>query len=254
MDPLLAILLFGVVVFLTHMLEGVTGFGCTVLALPFAAALLGLHTAVPVLVVLGWLLAIYIVARSWRHIQWKPFLFIVLHAAIGLPIGMLLFDKLPETGLKALLATFMVGVGFRGFVKTWRAGHKLLVAKDTRSVWMRLVLLTGGVIHGAFGTGGPFVVIYAGRALPDKSLFRVTLCLLWTVLNTILIVKWTVIGGVWNPQIMKAITAALPFLVAGIAVGDWLHHRVNERLFRMMVYGVLFLAGTAVFYGLVMGK
>ncbi len=247
MNPLFVILLFGVVVFFTHMLEGITGFGCTVLALPFAAILLGLHTAVPALVVLGWLLSVYIVVTSRKHIQWKQFFFIVVHAAIGLPVEMILFDKLPENALKTLLAVFMVGVGLRGFIKTWRSGHTVAPAQDTRSVWMRLVLLVGGIIHGAFGTGGPFVVIYAGRALPDKSLFRVTLCLLWTVLNTILIVKWTVTGGIWNTQVTKAIMIALPFLVAGMLMGDWLHHRVNERRFRLTVYGVLFLSGITVF-------
>ena len=250
MDPMTAIVLFGVVVFITHMLEGITGFGCTVLALPFAAMLLGLHTAVPSLVVLAWLLAIYIIITSRQHIQWNQFFFIVIHAAIGLPIGMILFDKLPEAALKTLLGVFMVGVGIRGFIKTWRAGHEIAPAHDSRSIWMRLVLLTGGIIHGAFGTGGPFVVIYAGRALPHKSLFRVTLCLLWAVLNTILMVKWTVTGGVWNPEVMKATLIALPFLLGGILAGDWLHHRVNERRFRLTVYGVLFLSGITVFHGL----
>lgn len=242
------LIVFGVVVFLTHMLEGITGFGCTVLALPFAVMLLGLHTAVPALVVLALVISTYIVLVSRRDIQWKPFLFIVLHAGIALPVGMVLFDKLPETGLKILLAVFMVAVGLRGFIKTWRSGHVQTEAHDARSIWMRMVLLAGGVIHGAFGTGGPFVVIYAGRALPHKSLFRVTLCLIWTVLNTILVLKWTVQGEVWNGSVTKAIGVACPFLLAGIFAGDWLHHRVNERLFRLLVYAVLFMSGLVVFY------
>lgn len=251
MNPEMAILLFGVVVFVTHMLEGITGFGCTVLALPFAAMLLGLHTAVPALVVLAWLLAVYIIITSRRHIQWKQFFFIMIHAVIGLPIGMILFDKLPEAALKTLLGIFMLGVGVRGFIKTWRAGHTTALARDTRSIWMRLILLTGGIIHGAFGSGGPFMVIYAGRALPNKSLFRVTLCLLWATLNTILMVKWTVAGGVWNASVMKATGVALPFLIGGTLTGDWLHHRVDERRFRLIVYAVLFLAGAVMLHGII---
>lgn len=250
MNPTTSVLLFCAVVFITHLLEGITGFGCTVLALPFAAMLLGLHTAVPALVVLAWLLAVYIIITSRRHIQWKQFFFIVIHAAIGLPVGMVLFDKLPEAALKTLLAVFMVGVGLRGFIKTWRSGHEVAPAQDSRSIWMRLILLTGGVVHGAFGTGGPFVVIYAGRALPNKSLFRVTLCLLWAVLNTILMVKWTITGEVWNREVMRATLFALPFLAGGILAGDWLHHRVDERRFRLTVYGVLFFSGITVFHGL----
>ena len=41
--------LLGWVVLITHFLEGITGFGCTVLALPFAILLVGTKQAVPVL-------------------------------------------------------------------------------------------------------------------------------------------------------------------------------------------------------------
>ncbi|MFA5689822.1 MAG: sulfite exporter TauE/SafE family protein [Kiritimatiellales bacterium] len=249
MDPLTAILIFGVIVLITHLLEGITGFGCTVLALPFAVMLLGLETAVPVLVVLAWLLSTYIVLTSRKHIQWKQFAFIAVYAGIGLPVGMILFGYLPESALKMLLGFFMIGVGVRGFIKTLHTGYAVAAGQDCRSIWMKLVLVSGGIIHGAFGSGGPFVVIYAGRALPDKSLFRVTLCMLWTILNTILMIKWTAAGDVWSPAVFKIIGISLPFLIAGTLIGDWLHHRVNERLFRLAVYGVLFLAGVAMLYG-----
>ena len=52
------ILLFGMVVLITHFLEGITGFGCTVLALPFCIMLVGIKAAVPVLVILAWILAL----------------------------------------------------------------------------------------------------------------------------------------------------------------------------------------------------
>ena len=38
------IIFLGLVVFASHMVEGITGFGCMILALPFAAGLLGLQT------------------------------------------------------------------------------------------------------------------------------------------------------------------------------------------------------------------
>ncbi len=43
---MIPILLSGLTVFVTHALEAVTGFGCTVLALPFVTALIGVKSAV----------------------------------------------------------------------------------------------------------------------------------------------------------------------------------------------------------------
>lgn len=112
-------LLVGLVVLLTHCLEGVTRFGCTVLALPFVILLVGLQAAVPVLVVLAWLLAGYIVFTSRKWIDWSAFRIILVHTAIGLPVGLLLFSQLPANAMKGLLAVFMVVIGIRGIRATW---------------------------------------------------------------------------------------------------------------------------------------
>ena len=115
---------------------------------------------------------------------------------------------------------------------------------------MRGVLVLGGVIHGAFGTGGPFVVIHASKALTDKTHFRAAFSVLWVVLNTILLAKWTLCGDVWSAHIGALLAVALPFLVGGILLGDFLHYRVNERVFRMIVYAVLVLSGAAMLYSI----
>ena len=254
MDYWTRIVLVGVVVFLTHMLEGITGFGCTVLAMPFAVMLLGLHVAKPILVVLAWLLAGYIVFVSWGKIVWREFLFILLYVGIGLPIGMAIFSYCPEHILTGILASVMIIVGVHGFIKTWKSAENNRTTQTSartqpapKNMLMRSILFVGGVVHGMFGTGGPFVVIYASRALPDKSLFRVSLCLLWLTLNTVLIFQ-SFADNVWTPETGTILLLMLPFLVTGMLLGDFLHHFVSEYYFRLIVYGVLFASGLVLFY------
>ena len=269
MDEIFKTLLVGFIVLVTHCLEGITGFGCTVLALPFIALLLGIKTAVPVLMVLAWILAGYIIFRSWKHIRWKEFGFIVLFVSVGLPVGIFLFDYCPEVILSALLSVFMVAVGSHGVYKTWKerpenaelddseaalelAAVPVTVSEEvpaavqqnhSKSWLIRATLLLGGMVHGAFGTGGPFVVIYATKALPEKTLFRVTLCLLWFSLNSLLLLKWTFAGDIWTSSTINYTLISLPFLLGGMFLGDWLHHKVNEYYFRISVYTVLTLSG-----------
>ncbi len=235
-------------VFITHCLEGITGFGCTVLALPFVVLLLGIKIAVPVLVILAWLLAGYIIIRSWKNIIWKEFLFIVLYVGIGLPIGLAMFEHLSPTILKIILAIFMIGVGIHGIIKT-RAQKKILLEDPTKlpvpkkNLIMKGILILGGIIHGAFGTGGPFVVIYASKALQNKTLFRVTLCLLWFSLNTIMLAQWFFTGNILKKEIFYYTLYTLPFLITGMLLGDYLHHKVNEYYFKILVYIILFASG-----------
>jgi uncharacterized membrane protein YfcA len=100
----------------------------------------------------------------------------------------------------------------------------------------------GGVVHGAFATGGPLIVLYSTKKLIDKGEFRVTMCLLWTVLNAILIVHY-LIDGKLTEEVGISLLALLPALVLGIVAGGFVHNRVNELLFKKIVFITLFVVG-----------
>lgn len=245
-----ALLLTGAVVFLTHGLEAVTGFGCTVLAMPFVAMLLGLDRAKFILAILAWVLALYFAATKFRKIVWKEFLVIVGFAGAGMPLGMWAFEKLDRTALTKALGVFIV---VSAAIQLWKRIVSPLLARRRsasgrgagpglpRPVYW-LLLFAGGIVHGAFATGGPLVVLYAAKALPDKGSFRATLTLLWASLNTILIFQFAAAGrftaGAWRELGFMA-----PFLIAGIVAGEIAHRRVDADLFSKIVFSMLFATG-----------
>ncbi len=246
MPELYPALLLGLVVLITNFQEGVTGFGCTVLALPFATLILGrLDSAKYVLVMLAWTLGLIIVSTSRKHIVWKEYARVGLMVGVGLPVGIWMAESLPEEGLRWVLAVFMVIIGVHGLLRqcTQEAVEKKMSAR-TRFVASSLLPL-GGIIHGAFGSGGPLVVVYATRALPNKSVFRVTLSMMFLTLNTLLITRW-VLTGQLTTQSLHIALGCLPFTLLGVTLGSWAHHRIAPVFFRRMVYTVLILSGIAV--------
>jgi len=247
---LITILLLGLIQLFAQALEAITGFGSTVIAVPFMAMLTDLDTAKAVGVTHTWLLVIYVVYVSWKHIVWKEFGFIVLYVGIGLPFGFLLYGKLDSTYLMGILAVFMIGVGINGIYTTRRNRRQAIAQAEPakKSLLMRFILFCGGIIHGAFGTGGPLIVIYAAQALKDKTLFRTCLCLLWLCLNTVLLIQFTY-NGVWtqnNYMPLYATVITLPFLFVGIMIGNYLHHRVSEYVFRLIMFALLLGTGCVV--------
>ena len=247
MNGLLTALLSGLVVFGTHLLEGITGFGSAVLALPFLSPLIGLKNAIPVLCILSCFMASYLVWRSWRSISWKEFFFILFWVGCGVPIGLLIYEILPARHLCVLLGAAMIVIGGDGIRKRFLGERSAQPVK--RSVFMRALLCCGGILQGAFGSGGPFVVIYAAKALPDKSLFRVTLSLLWLVINGLRLAVWTIQGNVWNREIGVMTLCVFPFMIAGLLIGDLLHRKVDESRFRLFVYILLAVAGAVMTIG-----
>jgi uncharacterized protein len=239
----LTIFLFGLVVLVTHFLEGITGFGCTVLALPFCVMLVGVKTAVPVLTVLSLILSSYIVIIDYKNIVWKSYIKIASFVGLGLPIGMLLFSFLPEDILKKILGVFMILVASRGIYFAFNERAKV---KEIGNRMLNFILFLGGIIHGAFSAGGPFVVIYATQALKNKSNFRATLSTLWVTLNSIIIIK-IALSGAFTPVVMKYFGWSVPFLLAGVLLGNWAHKRIEDRFFTKVVFLVLLVAGFFMF-------
>lgn len=251
--------LVALIVLLTHVQEAITGFGCTVLALPFVTLLLGLDVAVPVLVFQAWVLVLYIVIVSRKNMVWKEYGHIVILMGLGLPVGIWMSQSMPEAQLKWVLAAFMVGIGIQGLVRQYRnIQMPSKISPKTRRL-ASLFIPLGGIIHGAFGSGGPLVVIYATRALTEKSLFRVTLCMVWLTVNTILLGQWVVmplldhrIATRITPEVLYLSALFLPFTVVGTLMGDKAHHRIDEDLFRKIVYFVLAAAGIVLAWSLIL--
>ena len=244
MSEWLIVLIAGSVVFITFTVEGIAGFGSTVMALPFIAVLIGVDKAVPVLSSLSILLSLFIVLRSRRNLDWREYGFIVLHVGLGVPVGLFMMDTLPKEWLIALLVCFMFFVGIRGLLSLRSSQSPVLSeVPGKKSFLSRIVLFTGGIIQGAFSSGGPVVVMYASKALKEKSEFRAVLRSLWLSTNTVMAVKWILSGTVWTPQMGRMILGMLPFIAAGMTLGDCLHNKVDQRKFTVLVYTVLILAG-----------
>jgi len=234
------LLLVGLIVFITHTVEAVTGFGCTVLAFPFVIALLGdLEQAKIVLTLLAWVLVFYFVVTKFKQIQWKQFRTILLLSVLGMPAGMLLFKSLNAGMLKMILGVFIVISAaiqlYKSFVPATGTARFPKLAGYT-------FLFAGGIFHGAFAVGGPLIVLYSTRKIPDKGQFRATMCLLWLCLNTVLISQY-IIERKLTFTIGSETLFLLPFLISGIFAGEAIHDKVSENLFKKIVFSVLLLVG-----------
>lgn len=234
----LELLLSGLVVFVTHALEAITGFGCTVLALPFVTSLLGLRTGVLVLTAIAWLLALWIALRNRASIDFRQFGIIAAFVLVGLPVGIVLFRIVDQAAMKKILAAFIVVASSLQLAKALgKRGMKALPKPVAYAL-----LVAGGIVHGMFSSGGPFVVLYAASEIPDKGRFRATLCLLWATLNTIILAA-KLASGDFGATEGIGIAAMLPFLAAGYVAGEFLHARVNAKAFSITVFSMLLATG-----------
>ena len=264
---------FFLVILLSNIIQGITGFAGTILAMPPSLMLVGYDTAKPVLNVLGLLSGIYVFAGHRKHVCWGELKKIVAVMAAGIVGGIFLkgFFAGRERVLYALLGLFVVCLSLQGLHKLWRdwlgtqedaaagaetaedkaaAGAKTAEAKAAAEgkaagpdkAGLYLLLGLAGIVHGIFVSGGPLLIGYLTKRIQDKVSFRATISTVWVVLNTIILLD-DIRSGLWNPELVKIQAASIPFLLAGMAVGSRLYAKMSQRLFMLITYVLLFVSG-----------
>ena len=257
------ILLFAFIVMCAYFIEGLIGFGGTIMAIPLASEVLGLKLTIPVLTIVVLIASIIIAIRDRKYIDKKQFIKITVLMIMGLPIGMWLFEAIPERPLKIVLGIFMVIIGIKGLYegKNKADGSKELISAELagiesiaidvnevnqsnklKSLIENLTIFCGGIVHGAFTSGGPFVVVYATKNIKDKSRFRATLCALWATLNGIMLCIDMYYGQV-SVEILKISTITMLFVAIAIVVSNIVHKKINGDSFTKFVYVALIVSG-----------
>ena len=227
-----------IVLFATHLVGGLAAFGSTLLALPLLL-LVGweLRPAVGMLLIVGSVQAVSMAVLTGRGADRAALLRILLVAGAGLPVGFLLAGWLPRTGLQVVLGVVLAAAGASRLVEH---GRNSAVQPPAWVLWG--LLGAGGIIHGAFGSGGATLTVYGRYALPTKEAFRGTLSIMWVVLNAFVIAGLVAEGSVGG-EVAKVAAPGAVAIFAATLLGHRLAERLSQARFRDVVAGLLCIAG-----------
>lgn len=230
----------GLCILLSSTIESITGFGSIVIALSLGALLLPITSMLPVLVPLNIFMTGTIAWKNRHHIDQALLLKLVLPLmAAGTLAGYFLRPWLGESLLRTLLGALIIWFAAR---ELWRLIKH--VPSHRHPPWLsRILTFAAGITHGLFASGGPLLVYaMAGKHL-DKGGLRATLVTVWFSLNLGLTVAF-LLDGTLIPALPR-VASYLPVLAAGYLLGEFLHHRLDERRFRQVVYTMLIATGMA---------
>ena len=236
----LAFLAFALVVVVAYTVQTATGFGAMLVCVTLGAQLIGLEEVIRLMVPLSFLQTGHIVIRHRDGIDWALLLKRVLPLmTLGMGFAFLLLTKVGGPWLGLAFGLMVLALSARD-LKHLRSGHSDLDKPISRSASVA-ALLGAGVIHGIYASGGPMLVYAIGREGLTKKVFRSTLSMVWIVLNLILVARF-LLAGDYDREVGLDILLLVPTVPLGILVGEWVHHRIDERRFRMAVLVLLIAA------------
>ena len=178
----------------------------------------------------------YLAWRLRSHISLREIWPMMLGASVGIPLGVTALTSLDPRFIKGSLGAFLV------VYSTWSLWSRKPSDKKISRLWSLPAGFLGGILSGAFNTGGPPVVLYGTERQWSPNSFRGNVqgffapCSALTL--SLLSYKGVVTAEslVWNFKL-------LPFLVVGMVLGDRMATGVEEERFRRILLFCLLAIG-----------
>lgn len=231
-------ILFFIVVFISNVIQCITGFAGTVLAMPFSIMLIGFDTAKTILNVLGIVASIGVLAMNRKSFNKKEFAKITGIMLVGMIAGFVIVNSLSITAdiLYKVLGVTVIVFTIIGCVRTFgnKADDKDTDSKKT-SALSYIILIISGIVHGMFVCGGPLLIVYASQKLKDKDEFRSTVSAVWIVLNSIIMFT-DIKAGNFNADMMPMLAVSIVILFAAIWAGNKIAKHMNKKTFMIITY------------------
>lgn len=226
--PVLAGLAAAVLV--ATVVQQVSGFGFALFAVPMMALVVGPKDAVAIAMVAG-LASSGVMAFGLRHLVARTELRrLLLGAAVGLPVGVVLLRQVPDEPLAVALGVVllvMVALTARGA----RFG-------STRPRVQIGAGVASGVLNGSLGTGGPPVVLLLQAADTEQHRFRATTTAFFAVCDAVAI-PLIALSGAADPSAWAYAVGTFPAIAVGTLVGSRWARRVPAERFRHLVLALL---------------
>lgn len=223
------------ILFVATVVRSALGFGEALIAVPLLALVMPVEEAAPTAVLVSITVAFVIVLQDWRRVHLRSAGWLVVSTFLGIPLGLLLLKKLPESVVDVIL-----GVVVAAFSLYSLASRRDRELKDDRLAGM--FGFAAGVLGGAYGMNGPPLAIYGSLRRWAPEHFRATLQAYFLPASLAGMAGYW-IAGLWTPSVNRFYLDSLPGVVIAIFLGRAINRRLSGRRFISWIHVCLIVIG-----------
>lgn len=193
----------------------------------------------PILLLMD-VLAVYKWRGKWDLNELKV---LVPGAVIGTALGWATFRTFSADGLRVLVGVLALGYALLWFL-TRNASPRANAPSRSRGVfWGAAAGFTSFAVH----AGSPPLHIYLLGQKPSKASFQATTVAFFFAVNWLKLGPYALLGQLDASNLELSLVLA-PLAPLGIALGGWLHHKIEEEVFFRFTYAALALIGARLIY------
>lgn len=226
------------VVFVATLVRSAFGFGESLIAVPLLVFFIPMEIAVPLSVLISILIASVIVVQDCKQIHIYSAKWLILFAALGIPIGLLLLLYADQILVKGTLGALIVGYALFAL-----SSKNRLQLKADNKLWLFGCGFLSGVLGGAYGLNGPPLVIYGNLRRWTAKKFRATLQAYFLPASMLALVGYWY-NDLWTWRVTYYFLIAIPVIIPAIFMGRYINLRMKDGEFLNYIYvGLLGIGG-----------
>ena len=214
-------------IFLAAIVRGFSGFGFSLLSITAISLILPPREIVPTIFLLEVAASINLIPSIWREIDWRSIRWLLLGYVVALPFGVFALARFPEPPMQLAMSIFVFGTAIlmlRGFRLQKTPGAAATTTTGAAS----------GILNGAFGIGGPPVVLFYFSTPAVAAVSRASV-IAFFLSTDILGLGMLGYEGLVTSQSFAQFFAWLPALLIGVWVGAHGFKHMNQAMFRKAV-------------------
>jgi len=220
-------------ILLASFIQGITGFGFALIAVPLLSLFIPeIRNITPIIVIYSFLTNIIIVYKSRHYIDFKKIMPLIIFGIIATPIGTFILLYVKVNTLKIIIGSIITITAF-AMLKNFKFKIK------NQSISYGIVGLLSGFLNGSTGLSGPPVVLFLTNQNTDKDIFRANLSFYGIATNIFAIIVF-IAEGIVNISVLNFTLIHLPALIIGVFVGIKVSTKINEIIFKNLT---IFLIG-----------
>lgn len=223
--------------------QRVSGFGFGIFIMMFLPHIMpSYNEAVALSGLLSGCTALLILLRNFGHVQWRRMWIVFLsNAFVSFFVirSMLSFSS-------ELLRTFL-GVALI-LVSLYFFFFESRIKGVFTSCWSQCVVgAVSGVMGAMFGMPGPPVVLYGINAMNDKKEYMATMQAFWLSFNLVYFCFRSG-GGYYTSSTLRYFAIGAAGVILGLFFGNRMFNAINGRMFKFVVYSIMFLSGVVALF------
>lgn len=224
-----------IIITASALLQGLSGFGFSILALPLLSMFLSPKTIVPLLLIYSMILNLTVLYSSWRSFSFKKISRLLAGGILGLPLGTKLLLVLDDVTLRKGIGFFVVL-----FSILLLSGKRWKLKKEKLA--QPFIGFVSGIFSGSVGISGPPIIMFLSNKGVEKDEFRASLSGYFFLINLFTIPAYY-FSGLFSDLVIELSFKLGLFLVAGVICGAIISHRIKQQAFGKMVLVLLLLTG-----------